>query len=59
MSRKSFDQVLSELNYDVVELGALTIQVLEESKDALENINVALAKKTIKRDELIDQKEKV
>lgn len=57
MSRKSFDQVLSELNYDVVELGALTIQVLEESKDALSNIDVSLAKKIIKRDELIDQKE--
>ena len=57
MSRKSFDQVLSEINYDVVELGALTIQVLEESKEALQNINVALAKQIIKRDEIIDQKE--
>lgn len=57
MNRASFDQALADLNQDIVELGSRTIQVLEQTKIALTNLDEDLAKKIYDDDDLIDAKE--
>lgn len=57
MNRASFDQALSDVNQDIVELGSRTIQVLELTKTALTNLDEVMAKKIYDDDDLIDAKE--
>lgn len=57
MNRAAFDQALADVNQDIVELGSRTIQVLEETKVALTNLDEAMALKIYKDDSFIDAKE--
>ncbi len=57
MSRGSFDQALTDVNQDIVELGSRTIQVLEKTKLALTNLDEKLARQIYNDDDYIDAKE--
>ena len=57
ITRSSFDQALMDLNHDVVELGAITVEILEKTKVALLNLDVEKANEIIKGDKAIDDRE--
>ena len=57
MSRGSFDQALTDVNQEIVELGSRTIQVLEKTKVALTNLDEKLARQIYEEDDFIDAKE--
>lgn len=57
ITRSSFDQALMDLNHDIVELGAITIDILEQTKDALLNLDVEKANELIKGDNEVDNRE--
>lgn len=56
-TRSSFDQSLEELDQQMVELGSMTIATLENTKEALLNLDTEVSKKIIKEDALIDAQE--
>lgn len=56
--RSRFDEQLSLLNREMIEMGALCEEVISLSASALTDGNVALAKKVEPRDKEIDQKER-
>lgn len=58
MVRNRFETQLSLLNTEIIEMGALCEAAISEVSKALINNDKVLAKKTIKTDKIIDQKEK-
>ena len=56
--RSSFDKELSELNNELVNMGTLIEQAIQNSVDALVNQNVEEARKAVDYDTEIDKKEK-
>ena len=56
--RSRFDELLSNLNNNLLEMGALIERAIAKATKALENQDVAAAKAVIENDDVIDEKEK-
>lgn len=57
--RPVFEHELEQLNVELVKMGALIEQAIENSVIALKNKDVSIAKKTIEKDRVIDDMEKI
>ncbi|MCL2812543.1 MAG: phosphate signaling complex protein PhoU [Clostridia bacterium] len=56
--RSRFDEQLERLNTSLIEMGAIVEQAIADASKALIEQDVALAKKIIESDDVIDEKEK-
>lgn len=57
--RNQFDKQLDKLHNDMIEMGNLVEQAIEQAVNALIHLDVELAKKTMEFDSVIDEQEKV
>jgi len=54
MTRSRYDQELEELNLDLIRMGALAEQAIEQAMKALDTCDIELARKVIEADDKVD-----